>query len=175
MAYILETARLRLREFTFEDAPFIIELLNSPGWLEFIGDRNVRTPEQAHDYLENGPMKSYRVNGYGLSMVERKEDGTPIGMCGVLNRDALECPDIGFAFLPAFHGTGYAFEIARATADYAKGTLGLHRIAAITVPHNKRSIGLLEKLGLKYIRPFTFPGSAEVVSLYGNWESITPP
>lgn len=169
MAHILETERLRLREFTLEDAPFIIELLNSPGWLEFIGDRNVRTLEQARDYLENGPIKSYRVNGYGLSMVERKEDGAPIGMCGMLNRDVLECPDIGFAFLPAHHLRGYALEIAKAVMDHAKDVLKLPRVAAITVPGNSRSISLLEKLELRYIKSFSFPGSAELLSLFGNW------
>src|SRR5688572_4300133 len=113
MAYVLETARLRLREFTLEDTPFIIALLNSPGWLQFIGDRNVRTPEQARGYLEHGPFKSYRENGYGLCLVEQKESGNPVGMCGVLKRDTLDSPDIGFAFLPGFQGQGYALEIVQ--------------------------------------------------------------
>jgi len=166
MTYVLETERLRMREFTLADTAFIIELLNSPGWLEFIGDRNVHTPEQARLYLENGPLKSYQVHGYGLSMVERKDDGMPVGMCGVLNRDTLECPDIGFAFLPAHHAQGYAFEIAQATLDHAKETLGLPRVAAITVPGNSRSIRLLEKLGLRYVRSFSSPGSDELLSYY---------
>ena len=168
MTYIIETERLRLRKFTLEDHVFIIELLNSPGWLEFIGDRNVHTPEQARRYLENGPLKSYLVHGYGLSMVETKDDGVPIGMCGILNRDTLENPDIGFAFLPAYHGQGYALEITQAMVDHARHALGLSRIAAITVPGNRRSIRLLEKLGLQYVRSFSFPGSKEVLLLYAN-------
>ena len=168
MTHILDTERLRLRQFTLDDTAFIIELLNSPGWLEFIGDRHVRTPEQAEVYLTNGPMKSYRVHGYGLSMVE-KQDGTPVGMCGILNRDTLAWPDIGFAFLPAHQASGYAFEIAQAVMDHARHTLGLPKIAAVTIPGNARSIRLLEKLGLRYIEPHSFPGSQEVLSLYGNW------
>jgi RimJ/RimL family protein N-acetyltransferase len=95
---ILETKRLRLREFTLEDTAFILDLLNSPGWLRYIGDRGVKTEEQAKNYLLNGPIKSYTKNGYGLSMVERKDDNKPIGMCGIIKRDTLENPDIGFAF-----------------------------------------------------------------------------
>jgi len=166
MDYILETARLRLRQFTLDDTAFIIELLNSPGWLEFIGDRHVRTPDQARDYLTNGPLKSYALHGHGRSMVEHKEEGVPVGMCGLLHREALAWPDIGFAFLPAHQAQGYAFEIAQATVDHARNALGLPQIAAITVPGNARSIRLLEKLGLRYIQSFSFPGSQEVLLLY---------
>jgi len=172
MVCILETARLRLRQFTLEDTAFILSLLNSPGWLEYIGDRNVRTPEQARQYLENGPLKSYQLHGYGLSMVENKEDATPVGMCGILNRDALAWPDIGFAFLPDHQAQGYAAEMAQATIDHARDSLGLAQIAAITIPGNSRSIKLLEKIGLHYIKPFSFPGSEEVLSLYGTWQPV---
>lgn len=98
MTYILETERLILRQFTIHDTKFIIELVNSPGWIENIGDRNIKTEEQARRYLQDGPLRSYEVNGFGLSLVEIKNDGTPIGMCGILKRDNLENPDIGFAF-----------------------------------------------------------------------------
>jgi RimJ/RimL family protein N-acetyltransferase len=168
MNYILETERLRLREFNLSDTPFIIELLNSPGWLKYIGDRNVRTEEQAISYLQDGPMKSYKANGYGLSLVERKEDNASIGMCGIINRAMLECPDIGFAFLPAYTGKGYAEEIARATLAYAQKQLRLPNISAITVAENISSIRLLEKLGLGFIRPFCFPNSKEELLLYSN-------
>lgn len=169
MKYILETERLRLREFTLDDSLFIIDLMNSPGWLKFIGDRNVRTIEQAKKYLENGPIRSYRENGFGLSMVERKEDGVPVGMCGILRRDTLETPDIGFAFLPTFSGKGYAFEIASAVMAYAESNLGLARMSAITVRENDRSISLLEKLGMMYRSKFSFPGSEEELLLYSNF------
>lgn len=148
---ILETERLRLRKFTLGDTKFIIELLNSPGWIEFIGDRNIKTEEQATAYLQNGPMKSYVQNGYGLSMVETKE-GIPIGMCGIINRDTLEHPDIGFAFLEEFTGQGYAYEIASATLSYAMNTLKISKIVAITLPGNTRSIKLLEKIGMKPVK-----------------------
>lgn len=168
MNYFLETGRLRLREFTLEDTGFIIELLNSPGWLQFIGDRRVQTKEQAMDYLQSGPLKSYRENGFGLSLVEGKESGVPMGMCGIIWRENLDTPDIGFAFLPAYEGKGYAFEMAGATLAYAKDVLGLATVAAITLPHNTRSIRLLEKLGLTFVKMFSFPGSEEQLLLYAD-------
>lgn len=167
MKYILETERLMLREFTFADTTFIVQLLNSPGWLRFIGDRNVKTDDDAIKYLENGPMKSYAENGYGLSMVETK-DGTPVGMSGILKRPALEHPDIGFAFLPEHNGKGYGFEIASAILKHAVEHLDIKNISAITVPDNLASIRLLEKLGLKYVKDFSFEGSNEVLRLYTN-------
>ena len=165
---ILETERLRLRQFEKSDAPFIIDLVNSPGWLEYIGDRNIRTEEQALVYLENGPIRSYRVNGYGLWMVERKEDEMPVGMCGIVNRPMMNTPDIGFAFLPSYMGTGYAFEIARATLEFANLQLEIPVISAITVPKNVKSIRLIAKLGLTFIREFSFPDSQEILSLYSQ-------
>ena len=168
MAAILETARLLLREFTVDDTAFIIELVNSPGWIQFIGDRNIKTVEQARNYLENGPIKSYRENGFGLFMVEVKEDGTPVGMCGILKRESLENPDIGFAFLPAFTGKGLAFEIASSTLLYAKEKLNLPVIFAITNPENKRSINLLEKIGMTFIRTIkSIPDNKELM-LFSN-------
>ncbi|MBO9683864.1 MAG: GNAT family N-acetyltransferase [Flavisolibacter sp.] len=160
--YILETKRLRLRKFTLNDFLFIIELLNSPEWIEFIGDKNVRTKTQAIEYLENGPIKSYAQNGYGLSLVETK-DGLPIGMCGIIKRDSLENPDIGFAFLKEFTGKGYAYEMASATLSYAMDELKISKISAITLPHNTRSINLLEKIGMKLIKSFTSQNGKELL------------
>jgi RimJ/RimL family protein N-acetyltransferase len=168
MHSILETERLTLREFTINDTAFIIELLNSPGWLAFIGDRNVKTREQAITYLENGPIKSYQENGYGLSLVEIKDDKTPIGMCGIINRKNLENPDIGFALLPQYGGKGFAFEIAQATMIYAKDILKLPTVCAITLANNKSSIKLLEKLGMKFVKLFYFPDNNEELMLYSN-------
>lgn len=168
MNYILETERLRLREFTLDDTPFIIELLNSEGWIKYIGDRNVKTEEQAINYLGNGPLKSYRQNGFGLSMVEKKDDQTPIGMCGIINRDNLKHPDIGFALLPEFYGKGYAYEIASAVLQYAKEQLKLPIIAAIVQPDNISSIKLLGKLGLHFLKTFCFASSEEKLLLYSN-------
>ncbi|MES2679039.1 MAG: GNAT family N-acetyltransferase [Bacteroidota bacterium] len=154
MNYILQTPRLQLREFNFSDAEFIIKLVNSDGWLKFIGDRNIKTSQQARDYLENGPMKSYRENGFGLWMVELNDSGIPIGMCGLIKRDNLDHPDIGFAFLQEFAGKGHGFEIAGAVMGHARKNLFLKTILAITVPNNVNSIKLIEKLGLKYVKSF---------------------
>jgi RimJ/RimL family protein N-acetyltransferase len=159
---ILETERLRLREFTLDDTKFIIDLLNSPGWLEYIGDRNVKTKEQAENYLKNGPLKSYQQNGFGLSMVETK-DGLPIGMCGIIRRANLEHPDIGFALLEEFGGNGYAYEIASATLTYAINDLKVPKLSAITLPNNTRSIKLLERIGMKFIKSFLSEKNEELL------------
>lgn len=163
---ILETERLILREFTIQDAEFIIELLNSPGWLKFIGDRNVRTKEEAIAYLQNGSLKSYAENGYGLSMVETKEDHKPVGMAGMLKRDFLDCPDIGFAFLPGYDGKGYGHEISSAILAHAKDNWAVEKVCAITLPVNVKSVRLLEKLGLNYSSTIIYPGTEEELSLY---------
>ena len=168
MEIILKTERLILRKFTTDDSSFIVELVNSPGWLKFIGDRDIRTNEKAEEYLLNGPMKSYELNGFGLSMVALKNDNTPVGMCGIIKRDHLDHPDIGFAFLPEFAGKGLAFEIAAATMKFAKTKLKLPVIYAITVPDNTRSIKLLEKIGMNFNKRFSFPDSTEELMLYSS-------
>ncbi len=168
MKIILETERLILREFTTNDAEFIVNLLNSPGWLEYIGDRNVKNVKQATDYLLNGPIKSYKENGFGLSLVELKLDKTPIGMCGLLKRDYLDYPDIGFAFLPDYTGKGYAFEVSKATINYANDSLNIPFIMAITITTNKRSINLLERIGLKFIKIISSQTGDEELMLFGN-------
>lgn len=149
-----------------EDWNFIIELLNSKGWLQFIGDRNVRSRQDAENYLMNGPFKSYEAFGYGLSLVELKRTAQSIGMCGIINRPGLDYPDIGFAFLPKFHGKGYASEMAKAILEYARDRLGLRKISAITVPENINSIKVLEKLGFIFHMPFSLDKSDEQLLLY---------
>jgi len=149
---ITETARLALREFTAEDAPFILRLVNDPAWLRFIGDRGIRTLADAAAYIAQGPVASYARCGYGLWLVARKTDGAPLGMCGLLKRDTLEDADLGFAFLPEFGGQGYAHEAAAATLAHGRAACGLRRIVAITAPDNARSIRLLEKLGFRFER-----------------------
>jgi RimJ/RimL family protein N-acetyltransferase len=165
---ILETDRLTLRKFTLNDTAFIIELLNSPGWLEFIGDRNVRTKEEAIAYLQNGALKSYSENGFGLSMVETKTEGLPIGMAGLIKRDFLEHPDIGFAFLPGHDRKGYGYEIASAILKHAAEKWKIQTVCAITLPNNTRSVRLLEKLGLKFSSTIIYPGTDEELSLYAR-------
>ena len=166
MHQILETDRLILRQFTTADTAFIIELLNSPGWLKFIGDRQVRTTEEATNYLLNGPIKSYHEHGFGLSLVAAKTSNTPIGMCGILKRANLQLPDIGFALLPQFEGQGYAFEMASAVVTHAKEIWNVSEICAIVMPSNPGSISLIEKLGFKKRESFISDNTNEVLFLY---------
>lgn len=147
---ILETERLRLREICVDDAAFILELVNDPDWLRYIGDRGVRTLADARQYIINGPIKSYQRFGFGLYLTTLKDSDTPIGICGLIKRDTLDDVDIGFAFLPQYTGKGYAFEVASAVMAYGKTDLGLKQIVAITSLDNVRSIKLLEKLGLRF-------------------------
>jgi RimJ/RimL family protein N-acetyltransferase len=147
---ILETNRLILRQLSTEDAAFILELVNEPSFIQNIGDRGVRTLEDARAYILRVAISSYEKNGFGLYLVELKDSGQSIGMCGLIKRDGLEDVDIGYAFLPRFWLKGYAVEAAAAVKDYARDTLGLKRLVAITDPANQGSIRVLEKIGLKY-------------------------
>lgn len=164
---VLETDRLVLRRLTFDDAAFIVDLLNQPSFLQHIGDRGVRTLDDARAYLENGPMASYEANGFGLWLTELKATDVPIGMCGLLKRDTLAHADVGFAFLPAFWGQGYAAESAAAVLAYGRTTLGLGRIVAITSPGNAGSMRVLEKIGMKFERMIGMGGEDRDVRLFG--------
>lgn len=144
---IRETARLRLRRFESGDAAFIVELLNQPSFIRYIGDRGVHSEDDARRYLEAGPLASYAGPGYGLYGVELKASGAPIGMCGLLKRETLDAPDLGFAFLPAYEGHGYAHEAALAALEDARAQHGVARVLAITKPDNARSMRLLLRLG----------------------------
>ena len=128
----IETERLALHEFTDDDAAFVLRLVNEPSFLRYIGDRGVRTIEDARRYIADGPVAGYARYGYGLLRVARKADGTTVGMCGVLKRDTLPDPDIGFSFLPEFWSQGYALESAGAVMKHAREVLRLGRILAIT-------------------------------------------
>jgi RimJ/RimL family protein N-acetyltransferase len=147
---ILETERLLLRQFSTEDAEFILELLNEPSFIRNIGDRGVRTIEGANSYILNGPVASYAKNGFGLYLVKLRETNESIGMCGLIQRDALEDVDIGYAFLPRFWSKGYAVESALAVKEYARNVIGLNHIVAITDPENEGSIRVLEKIGFQF-------------------------
>ncbi len=149
---ILETDRLFLRRLAPDDAEFMLDLLNQPSFIQFIGDRGVRTVEAARAYILNGAVKSYERNGFGLYLTALKESGVPIGICGLVKRDALENVDVGFAFLPQFWLKGYAYESASAVMDYGRNVLGLLRIVGITAPDNAGSIRVLEKIGLRFER-----------------------
>jgi RimJ/RimL family protein N-acetyltransferase len=149
---VLETERLRLRRLVAEDAEFILRLVNEPSWLRFIGDKGIRTIDAARDYILRGPIESYNRFGFGLYLTELKQDETPIGICGLIKRESLADVDVGFAFLPAFWGQGYAVEAASATLEHGRRDFGLKRIVAVTMPDNHGSIKVLEKLGLRFER-----------------------
>ncbi len=151
---VLETARLALRwlEEDDSDAAFILHLVNEPAWLRFIGDKGVYTIDDARNYIGKGPVAMYRRFGFGLYLVELKESGEPIGMCGLIKRDSLEHVDLGFAFLPAFRSKGYAFESATAVIEYGRRTFGLSRLLAVTSQDNEVSAKLLQKLGFRFER-----------------------
>ncbi|MCH7974139.1 MAG: GNAT family N-acetyltransferase [Bacteroidetes bacterium] len=149
---MLDTDRLILREFNITDAEFILTLLNTPDWLKYIGDKNVRTLENAVNYLEKGPIKSYKENGFGLWLTLLKNNSVPIGMCGLVKRDSLKDIEIGFALLPEYSKMGYGYEIAYATINYAIHVLRIDKVVAITDSNNIPSIILLNKLGLQFER-----------------------
>ena len=163
---MLETERLLLRRFSEDDAPFILTLLNEPSFLRYIGDKKVRTLADARQYIVNGPVASYERNGFGLLLVELKESHTPIGMCGLLKREELPDPDIGFAFVPAFWNKGLAFEAATAVLKDARERLGLERILAITSLDNEASIKLLQRLGFNFDKVLRLSPDAEQVKLF---------
>jgi RimJ/RimL family protein N-acetyltransferase len=167
-AVVLETERLRLRLLTEDDAPFILELVNDPAWLRFIGDRGVRHPDDARNYIRNGSVASYGKFGFGLWLVELKAGGTPIGICGLLRRDTLPDADLGFAFLPGFRGRGYAVEAGRATLEHGRANLGLHRILAVTAPGNEASVRTLEKLGLRFEKMVTLEAGKPELQLFAS-------
>ena len=146
------TERLVLRRITPDDAPFILELLNEPSFLEFIGDKGVRNLDDARHYILTGPVASYDRHGFGLYLVLLKPGDVPIGSCGLLQRNILPDVDIGYALRPAFWGQGYAFEAASAVLAHGREVFGLRRIVAIASPANAASKALLEKLGLRYER-----------------------
>jgi ribosomal-protein-alanine N-acetyltransferase len=171
---VLETPRLILRRFTPDDAAFAMALVNDPAWIANIGERHVRSLEDARVYLEKGAIAMYEREGFGLYAVVQKNSGTIIGMCGLVKRAGLDDVDIGFAFLPDYRRLGYAVESAEAVRDYATVILGLKRLVAIVSPANQLSIRLLEKLGFRYERPVTLPGDDEEISLYA-WPTPARP
>jgi RimJ/RimL family protein N-acetyltransferase len=147
----LTTERLRLRRLNSDDADFYLRLLNDDSFVRNIGDRGVRTREEAIEHMHAGPITSYAKHGYGMYRVERASDGLAIGLCGLVRRERLIHPDLGYAFLPEFTGQGYAIEAARAVLRYGRDTLRLGTIQAVVMPGNARSIRLLEQIGFVQI------------------------
>jgi RimJ/RimL family protein N-acetyltransferase len=160
-----DTARLALRWFRPDDAPFILELQSDPAWLRYIGDRGVRDLDSAAEYLRRVPLQMYRTLGFGPLLMELK-DGTAVGMCGLFKRDTLDDADLGFALLSRHRGCGYAAEAAAATLAWARDRLGLRRVVAITSPDNDASGRVLERVGMRFERIMALPADPQGVKLY---------
>lgn len=165
---VLETDRLRLRQISVDDADFILQLLNEPSFIQNIGDRGVRTQDDARSYILKGPVASYEKHGFGLWLVEAKESGASIGICGLIKRDVLADVDVGYALLPQFWSQGYALESASAVLSYAREKLGLKRVLAVVNSDNHSSIRLLEKIGFQYEKMVKLSAAAPEIKLYAS-------
>jgi RimJ/RimL family protein N-acetyltransferase len=165
---VLETERLTIRRLSTDDAEFMLELLNDPSWVRFIGETGARTVEDAREYILKKVVEMYERLGFGLYLTELKEGSVPIGICGLIKRDSLEDVDIGFAFLPKFREKGYACEAASAVMEYGRNVLGLARIVAITTSDNHASIRLLEKMGFQFEKTVRLSNDAKEVMLFGS-------
>lgn len=162
----LETARLRLRRLTLDDAGLMLAIWNDPAFVRYVGDRGIRTIEEAEAALQEGAFVLYEEYDYGPYCMSCKEDDALIGICGLFRRENLDDPDIGFAVLPDFCGQGFASEAAKAVVEHARNDLGIQYLTAIVSPENLASIGLIEKLGLRFERGITMPGEDQEICLY---------
>lgn len=163
----LVTERLILSEFTLTDAPFILALLNDADFIRFIGDKGVRSIPDAENYLSTGPLLSYQTNGFGLWKVTTKDNSQePIGMCGLIRREALPCLDVGYAFIPLARKMGYASEAALACKKVCFSELNHKQLAGIVNSDNPGSIKVLTNLGMQFIRTTRMPGADHDVDLY---------
>ena len=162
----LDTSRLHIRWLALDDAGFIHRLVNDPDWIRFIGDKSVRNLADARAYIENGPLKMYRDFGFGLNRVALRDSGEAIGICGILQRDTLPCPDLGLAFLPEYRRQGYAIEAARAVLENAAAELKKRRLVAILSAENQASARLLKKLDFRYAGPYRAADDAPELDLY---------
>lgn len=142
----IETERLIIRPINLTDSKFIIELVNSKGWLKFIGNRNISTLDDAEKYIQ----KIIDSPNFYYSVFELKATKKPIGIVTFLNRVEQKFPDIGFAMLSEYEKNGYSFEASRKYLDEIIQSNRYENIIAITIPDNQKSIKLLTKLGLEY-------------------------
>ena len=170
---ICKTDRLQLRKFSLDDAPFLLRLLNEESFIRNIGDRNVRGLDDARNYISEKLIASYERYGWGLYLTVLKETKTPIGMCGLVKRDFLPQPDMGFALLPDFCGMGYAFEASMAILYHAENQLALPELLAITNPDNDKSCALLEKLGFIFTKQVRPPDENKDLKLYRWGKPVT--
>lgn len=163
---IAETSRLKLRELVIEDSAFIQALLNSEGWLRYIGDRQIHDFAAAERYLSQNIISNYQKLGFGFYAVVLKEQEKVVGICGLAQRDYLSAPDLGFAFLPDFLGQGFGYESSVAMLQYAGNSLNINKLYAIVLPENKASVRLLEKLGFRQSGEHTDTDSGELLTVY---------
>ncbi|HEY8309908.1 MAG TPA: GNAT family N-acetyltransferase [Gemmatimonadaceae bacterium] len=163
---VLETERLVVRHLTLDDAEFILRLVNEPSFIANIGDRGIRSLEQASNYLLDGPIKSYQRHGHGPYLTALKLSLVPIGICGLLKRDEFDDMDLGYALLPEFWAQGFAFEASTALLAFAHSSLGAERVLGLVSPHNHQSIGLLEKLGFSFTELRQIKPDAPPTALY---------
>lgn len=162
----LKTSRLLLTSTSIEDAPLFLALLNTPKWIKFIGDRNVKTLEDAQKYISDRVLPQYERLGYGNYTVSLRSDGTKIGCCGLYDREGLQGVDIGFSYLPSYERKGYGYEAACCIRDAAFNDFGLQTIGAITIEKNMASRRLLEKLGLVFKKKIKLENDAEELFYY---------
>jgi RimJ/RimL family protein N-acetyltransferase len=163
---VLETERLQLSRLSYDDCEFIVELVNEPSFKRYIGDKNVKSQDDARRYLREGPIGNYEQFGYGLFLVNLRDTETPAGICGLVKREEFEDPDIGFAFLKRYRENGYASESAKAVLEYGFETLELRRIIALADPDNEPSLRLLERLGFVYEREVRMPEDDHDINLF---------
>jgi [ribosomal protein S5]-alanine N-acetyltransferase len=166
MKLLFNTAHLDIREFNEKDAPFIFELLNTPLWLQFIGDRNIHSVADAEQFLKNGYIFNYSKIGYSFYKVNLKDSFHSVGLCGFAKRDYLDHPDIGFAFLPEYYGKGFGFEAASAMLEYGFKNLVFNKIQAIVNTENEASVALIKKLGLTFVKTIIAPNDSKELMLF---------
>ncbi len=164
----LETERLIIAPLELSDAPFFLELVNDPDWIRYIGDRQVNTLEDAEAYLKNRILPSYSKFGFGFHKVCLKSNNLSIGITGIIHRENLDHPDIGFAFLPTGRNKGYAFESTKAIYDLAVEQLGIEPILAIANQDNESSHRLLNKLGLRRKKLIQLTDEDQQIYLFTN-------
>jgi RimJ/RimL family protein N-acetyltransferase len=164
----LVTERLRLRWMNETDASLMLAIWNDSGFIRYVADRGIRTEAEARQALRDGILKLYEERGYGPYLLEPRDGGAPMGICGLFKRDNLDFPDLGYSLLPAFRGSGHALEAARAVLAHARDDLGFSRVLAIVSPSNTRSIRLLNKLGMEFERALRMPGDEKDVALYAT-------
>ncbi len=168
---VVKTERLLLRTVTADDASIILELLNEPAFIANVADRGVHTLADAANYIAEKITPSYEKHGFGFYIIELKESGMPVGMCGLIKRDALEEVDIGYSILERYWRNGYAYEAARAVLEYARDVIGLPRVVAITSRRNSASQALLIKLGMRHEKTIQLPGFAAESMYFAQTDS----